>query len=358
MKVIDDETLIWQRVSEISPAENHFLRKEWFDAWTIFNDTDNNWHKEIGYKYFTDSDNNHAILPYSFQKLGPFKFASLAGNFFPYRAIPNSGESVELINNIADFLSKLGDVYGVRFGSISKSDEFISKLISCLKSRGWKITNSSLGYEYGMPVPSHESEYLESISSKRRKKIRYYGRKLADSGEVEFRLYKSETADVWKKVFEDLATVESNAWISETGEPRFLGDLNQVFWNKLINHQWYSDALSIWILYLDGKPVSHDVAIDTERVRYSIAGSYDENVANFRTGVQLELKAVGHAIDRQIRLINTGLGDSGYKSDLGYEQCGEIIEVIAFPPNLRGRSAYILARIKYLVDKLRRKLKR
>ena len=137
-----------------------------------------------------------------------------------------------------------------------------------------------------------------------------------------------------------------------------MGDLNQAFWNKLIAHQWYSDALSIWILYLDGKPVSHDVAIDTKSVRYSIAGSYDEVVANFRTGVQLELKAVGHAIDERIGLINTGLGDSGYKSDLGYEQCGEILEIIAFPPNFRGRLAYMLARTKYLVDKLGRKFKR
>ena len=190
MKVVDNESQIWNRISEIASAENHFLRKEWFDAWTIFNDTGNNWCKEISYQYLSDSHDHHAILPYSFQKIGPFKFASLAGNFFPYRAIPNTGIGVELINKVADYVAEFNGIYGIRFGSITKSDEFISKLISCLKDRGWKITNTTLGYEYGMTVPSNEKEYLESISSKRRKKIRYYGKKLAECGKVEFNFLK------------------------------------------------------------------------------------------------------------------------------------------------------------------------
>ena len=358
MKIVDNENLIWQRIVDLSSAEKGFLRKEWFQAWTVFNDTDNNWHKEICYKFISNGEDNHVILPYSFQEIGPFKFASLAGNFFPFRSIPNTRAESKLINIVADYITQINGIYGMRFGSVNKSDEFIKELMSCLKDRGWKVTNTSLGYEYGFKLPSNEKEYLEGISSKRRKKIRYYGRKLADCGEVEFKFYKSEKPDTWQEVFKDLATIESNAWISETGEPRFLGNLNQVFWNELVTHQWYSDALSIWILYLNGKPVSHDVAIDTENVRYAIAGSYDEEVAKFRTGVQLELKAVGHAIDEGIGLINSGLGDSGYKTDLGYEQCGEIVEVIAFPPNFRGNLAYILARVKYLLDNLKSKLKR
>jgi len=196
------------------------------------------------------------------------------------------------------------------------------------------------------------------IWPKRRKKIRYYGRKLEQAGNVEFKLFKSENSSTWQKVFKDLATIESNAWISQTGEPRFLGELNQAFWNKLIASKWYSDALSIWVIYMDGKPISHDVAIDTEKTRYAIACSYDEIVAKLRTGIQLEIKATTHSIGESVEFINTGLGDSGYKSELGYTQCGEIIEVIAFPPTFRGRLVYLLAEIKYRLDKIKRVLSR
>ena len=226
----------WSKIYQHCDQDKQFLRREWFDAWSVYGDDDNNWSGGIHYGTISD-DQEVAVLPYSFQKVGPFNFASVAGLFFPHRGIPNTGVSKALADKTVEYIENINDVSGFRMGPVEETDPFTNALINAFKGRNWKLIRSSVGYDYGLKVPASEEEYLANISKKRRKKVAYYGRRLEKTGEVKIKNFGADTKNDWKTVFSDLAQVESNAWISKTGEPRFMGQSNQTFWIELANHQ-------------------------------------------------------------------------------------------------------------------------
>ena len=143
---------------------------------------------------------------------------------------------------------------------------------------------------------------------------------------------------------------ETNAWISESGEPRFIGHKNQYFWNKIVEDEWFSKAINVWIIHLNEEPVSYVISIDTKESRYVYANSYVKHVENFSTGTKLYYELILHAISCGKKMINFGLGDSGYKTQWGARASSVLIDLFAFPPTLKGRLAYYIFKLKTFLD--------
>ena len=129
----------WKIINDTCQEEDRFLRKSWFDAWARYIEENNNWNGKIQYELIEAGDGNCAILPYAFQTIGPFKFASIAGNFFPHRGIPHTGVKLELIERTVDRISEIKDIYGFRLGPIVQEDPFILKLCQTLTKNKWII---------------------------------------------------------------------------------------------------------------------------------------------------------------------------------------------------------------------------
>ncbi|MCP5381997.1 MAG: GNAT family N-acetyltransferase [Kordiimonadaceae bacterium] len=336
----------WNSIDAVGETGIKFLRKNWFESWLNLVQSSNSWTREIKYIYVGEADNDCAIIPYAYQKVGPLKFASLPGAYFPHRGILNTGPKVILIEKAAEKLSELSGIYGFRMGPVESSDLFISGLTEKLKQNGWKIITMNIGANYGMVPPATVEEYLSGFSANRRQKMRSNARKMDALGKVELKHFNDVDNATWEQIFKDIEIVESNAWVSKTGEPRFVGLEKQFYWNELVKDEFYKKALSVWILYLDDKPVSKKVALDAGGIRYYLTSSYDEKVARFNTGVRMEVEFVSDAIVKGIKYINNGLGDSGYKTQWGSEYYNDLIDIIAFPPTIKGRFAYLLAKLK------------
>ncbi|HRW30681.1 MAG TPA: GNAT family N-acetyltransferase, partial [Emcibacteraceae bacterium] len=326
----------WKCIEADGAPAIKFLRENWFYAWLNLVQSSNSWTREIEYIYVGETDSGCAIIPYAFQKVGPLKFASLPGAYFPHRGIVNTGPDATLIKKTVEKLSKISGIYGFRMGPVESNDRFISDLTEQLKQNGWKIITMTIGANYGMVPPASVEEYLSGFSANRRQKMRAHARKMDALGKVELKHFNDVDASTWEQIFKDIETVESNAWVSKSGEPRFVGQEKQTYWNELVKDDFYKKALSVWILYLDDKPVSKKVALDAGGIRYYLTSSYDEKVARFNTGVRMEVEFVSDAIVKGIKYINNGLGDSGYKAQWGSEYYNDLIDIIAFPPTLKG----------------------
>ncbi len=335
----------WQIIYQTCPQECAFMRKSWFDGWSMYFSGDRTRLGGLIYKYFSDQNGGIAILPYTIQKRGPFYFAALAGEFFPRRGIPYNSTSEELVNQTADYLCEIKKVCGVRLGPIVKSDTFIEEVLKVLKERGWRFIVSPMGHDFGMEVPEDYDEYYAGLSKNRKKKTAYYRRRLEDLGNVEIRHHKNLSVADWETVFEELEHVESKAWVSDEGDAHFIGPDHQYFWNGLVLDEWFRKAMNVWMLYVDERPVSYISGIDTGKERYMLASSYDADFAKFRTGHHLELGMIKDTIQEgKVTYINNGMGNSGYKSAWGSEEYQQLVDVIAFPPTLKGTVAYFIAR--------------
>mgnify|MGYP000218123656 CR=1 FL=1 len=336
----------WQAITASGPDDFKFLRKAWFDGSGMYFNDDQQDYVATTYGYIGNNESGYAILPYGFKKRGPFKFAMLAGEFFPRRGIPHSSINDDLVKKTADYLSAIKDVCGFRFGPVIKDDPFIDEVVKTLDKKGWRFVNSIVGQDFGMAVPKSFDDYHAELSVKRQKKIAYYRRRLEATGTVLIKKHSDLTVKEWKNIFAELEKVESKAWVANEGDPHFIGPNQQLFWVSLVGDDWFKKAINVWMLYLDSEPVSYLVSLDTGTERYILATAYDEAVAKYSTGHRLQLEMLKSTIDEgEISYINNGLGNSGYKDAWGAEKYIKLADIVAFPPTLRGKIAYIAAKL-------------
>jgi hypothetical protein len=342
----------WSMIESSLDNSNSFLRSNWFDAWTIYINDENSWQGNIQYEYVS-CKNGCVLLPLAKQVVGPLSFTSLAGNFFPHRAFPFTGEPESAAVAVADKISTVNVGSGFRAGPILFDEPFNEALLSELQKRHWKISINELGYSHRLVLPDEKDQYLDTLTTKRKKKLRYYWNSINKQGDTSIVHTTGLSGTEWTKVFTDLAMIESDAWVSNKGEPRFIGESNIAFWNSLANDVWYQNALNVWTLYLDGIPVSYTIALDAGDTRHILANSYSESVAQFSTGSKLYTEMIFQAIESKVNFIDFGMGDSGYKGKWGAEPYRKIVDIYAFPRNLKGISAYCAFYMKKEFAKLK-----
>lgn len=339
-KMSDVDKNIWALIYDQGPEDCSLFRKNWYDVWSNHN-------SDVIYATFTDEKQQSVIFPYFIKRLGPFNFASLAGNYFPRKGLPYSSVSDELVDKFSRYLGALIDISGCQLGPVKKGDPFIQKLVEKLSKDNWKLILKSTGFDYGMTVPESVEDYMSSISKNRRKKTAYYLRRLEKTGVVDIRYHKSLNRHKWQQVFADLEAVESKAWVSESGDPHFIGTVRQSYWNELISDEWYREAFNAWVIYLDENPISYVAAIDVGSERFVLSSSFNKEYSDFRTGSILEIELMRMTIEQEkVTFINNGMGDSGYKGAWGNKEFQELYEIVAFPPTMKGRFAYLVAGLK------------
>lgn len=341
---------IWQIIYNNVEGRNLYLRKNWYDSWGAFTDENEDWDTLVRYEHVVVSDEVAAVIPYAFQKKGPFNFASLAGKFIPHRGIPNTGANPKLIEMTADKISQIKGVEGFRFGFVEESDEFIESLYKQLSRRNWKYIVKPYSHDLGMEVPESEGAYLKSLSRNTRKGILRKRRRFEEAGLVETKYFENEEPQVWQKVFREIEKIELASWVGSSGEPRFRGEQKQKYWNKLIEDDWFSNAIKVIIVYFDGEAVCHCVSIDSGDTRYAYDTNYHPKVSKYGVGVQLEVENVNHAIKLGLKHINYSIGDEDFKQKLGREKLARLMDVVVFAPTLKGRMAFLAVKVAFLMD--------
>ncbi len=353
----------WSKINEACRENEQFLNKAWFEAWKIQKENIESWQGDIKYEPVDGSYDNHAIIAYGIQAVGPFYFASLAGSYFPQRGIPNTGPDPELIKNIADKIFEIVKsegfrTSGFRMDYVHREDEFITNLKAQLLKNNWKLISRQRDQNFGMNFWSSEEEFMASLNSKKKSKIRSRKRNMAKIGNVKLKHYNDLSQDEWAKIFKEVEVVESNAWIGEKDHAKFVGSVNQIYWNSLVEDAWFRRAMNVWIMYLNDKPVSYSLEMDTEDTRYSMCRSYDKDVAKYGTGIAIVIAIIVQAIESGKKYYDLGLGDTGYKADIGAAIISTLDEYIFFPPTFMGRFSYYMAKAKKFMDKVKNLLPR
>lgn len=334
---------LWLALLEEESPRLHLFRPIWFEAWDAAFRNQGNWSGAIQYLCVPKEGVANIILPLAFQKVGPFRFVSLPGFYLPFRNIPARIDCKNSIPELIELLAQIDRKSGVRIGPIQADNPISEALAIHFRNAGWSVMKNKSGTEFNLDLPATPDEFISGLNRKVRKNLKYYWNKMNRLGRAELNTVSGIHQDDWARIFEDLAHVESNAWISSRGEPRFLGKKNQKFWNYLVSDPWMRRAMHVWLIYLDDNPVSFALTIDSKDVRYVIANSYDEKVAEFSTGSKLYFEMILDAISGGLKTINFGIGDAGYKSQWKAVGNSKLIDIVAFPNTPLGRTAYVAA---------------
>lgn len=328
----------WVHIAETSPVHRRFLRPVWYEAWERAYGAQGNWRRPMRLLLVQDEQGDGCAFPYAIQKIGPFRFASLCGGYFPSRGVPFSGDADSAASQLMVDLRSVKDVAGVRLGPVRDDDVFIAALEQRVRKAGRHYVRKTLGAEFVLANPGGVAAFEASLSKSRVKKIEYYWRKFCGAGQTELRHYHGMGED-WASVMRDVATVEKASWVAQRGEPHFLGTANQDYWATLCQDDWFANALHLWMIYHEGRPVSFALAIDSGQTRYVYANSFDEAVAQHRTGTKIYYEILRDAFAGDIALVNIGMGDSGYKSGWGAVPGAQLLDIVIFQPTIMGNLA-------------------
>jgi hypothetical protein len=330
-----------------------FFRPIWYRAWDLSYGNDRNWSGPLRFIPIVCDGAIQAALPISSQKIGPFRFAAIGGAFSPFRGIPYRGDPGIVAQTMVAEFDELRGIDAVRLGPVQNTESLLTSIIVELKKANWKIITETLGVEYVLDNLSTLDNFKATLSKSRLKRIDVYWRRLCRDAETTISHYNSCSESEWAKVFQEFETIESNSWVAKSGDPYFIGEVNQQFWNLLVTDPWFRDSINAWTLYHDGRPVSFLIAMDSDDTRFFFVNGYDERVAKYSTGRILYKEGIYDSFTKNITRINSGQGDSGYKRGWGGTGTSELVNIVAFPPTLRGRTAFVAGKTKKVIERIR-----
>jgi CelD/BcsL family acetyltransferase involved in cellulose biosynthesis len=336
------------------PAEWGFLASDWVPAWSDSYLPFARWRRPC--RYLTLRDESGAltgVLPLATMQFGPLKFAAGAGHFLPCRGVALACDPEVLGPACATLADALADVIrprvGLRLGPVAAHDPMCNSLARALQARGWAVATKVLGTSFVVELPQSVADF-NNMCGGILKKANYYERRLRKTGTLEIAHHQGLAAEAWTKPLGEMAAIERNSWIPERhGSVVFDTPQAQGFWRRVLADDFLSASFRLWIMYLDGRPISFSCNLDAGKTTYILANLYDVAFKDHSCGSILARHVISGAIADGRKLIDWGQGDSGYKQRWGAKPGYAVHDLLALPPRpmarilkrlIDGRSGY------------------
>lgn len=354
---------IWNELLSQSPVDNYFLRWEWlWNWWQVFaNDND-----KLTILILESDGKIIGIAPL-------YTGTRLLGGIFPVRRLmflgtqPN-GEG-DIGSEYMDIIYKDGHeklVVSTTLSAIENNElcdeiyferiDTSSRTFGLLKAeasrRNYKLFLFNTVVAPYIQLPSNWEDYLNSLSSSMRYKIRKERRKMVSRGDILFK--KIDINDDIDEAFSELIKLHQMRWQNKGEDGAFSRNKFKLFHQRMIRELIENNQLEL-ILLLEGR--TYKAAI------YNI--SYKNKIYFYQSGIDTENSKItyGYLLHSYCieSAINSGLDeydfllkgtDDSYKDKLAKE-CREISDiyiprkwVIYFSVKLKGVARSVYRRLK------------
>lgn len=209
----------------------------------------------------------------------------------------------------------LGPVW--RVGPARCDDRAIRLLVDAAQSAGWTVIARPAGTSWVIDLDAARADggWPRRSTAKRLARAE---RRLATLGTVQWRTVRGPD---WNAgVLDELGAVEAASWIAAETDgkgAKFMAPHQRAAWAHALADPTLAEMLCATMLTIDGRTVAFSFDLDDGPVRYGIAGTYRSEYADYRVGSLANYRAVSDAVAAGQRLVDQGVGDSGYKREMG-----------------------------------------
>jgi hypothetical protein len=182
----------------------------------------------------------------------------------------------------------------VELGFVSADGPFHRVLVEELGARSMRSYVCD-AFARALLVPCETSrDFLErAVSGQRRKELRRLRRRLGENGRLESRAWQSlDELDAW---IDGYLQLEASGWKGREGTAIAQHPAQVAFIREVWRAAAARGRFQMLGLFLDGRPVAIGVNYLAGDVAFHFKIAYDEALARFSPGVQLELDLIEHA---------------------------------------------------------------
>lgn len=232
----------------------------------------------------------------------------------------------------------LGPVW--RVGPARADDPGLAVLIEAAQLAGWTVLSRPAGTSWVIDLDKARDQSFPRASVA--KKLRAGQRKLDEIGTS---VWHDVRGDSWNDdVLKALGAIEAQSWIARTTDgsgAKFMTPQQRDLWRDALSDPVLAESLSATILMIDDRPVAFSFDLDDGAIRYGIASSYVEDLRRCNIGKMANYRSVEQAIANGQQSLDLGVGDSGYKKEMGAAEGYDMADLLF----VRSRAAaLVLAR--------------
>ncbi len=310
------------RLAEADDPRRSFLRAQWFasgrDPATANLVARGNDGKAI------------AAFPICKKKLGPIAIKQVAGAYWPFRGAPLDSKSTaaELAAALNDkaFAKQLGNVW--RMGPVVDDDPSLDVLKAAALDAGWRVLSRPIGQLFVLDLVALTASG-NWPSTKGQQKDRWRVRQLEKTGPVTISHF---TGEDWTDETRDaIAAIESNSWVGQLeqgGDTKFHDPALRSFWEGIGQDPAIAAIIRGSLLHVGDIPAAFTFGLDCGDTRYAIANNFDQQFQKFSPGRVLLYDDFTSAAKRGLARIDWGLGDGGYKRQMGAEEASGVSDLL------------------------------
>jgi len=356
LTVTIDETLdaaTWSDLALRVRPEVRFLAYGWWQAWADAMLPYDSWRGSFRLLVVRDARGVvQAVLPLAAQMMAGISVLSLAGSYEPFRSpLIAATMPSETVEALVRFLTDEFQPKALRFGPVQADAPEIQSLKAALTAAGWRFCLMNRGDSHLIDLPADPAAYQGTVSKKQRQAIAYQRRRLAREGGVRILRHRGLKPSAWEPVIDQLGKIERASWLaSKGGDLTYAAPKSAAFWRRYLSHEAASRALSVWVMSIDDKPVSFNVALDSDGYRYGLFSHYDEALKSYSPGHIVGMDTITSCFDDDIRHFNLGRGDSGSKARFGVNRTQPLEDWMAMPPTAAGRAFHLAARVRFRIS--------
>ena len=167
-------------------------------------------------------------------------------------------------------------------------------------------------------------------STKTQRKNRWRKRRLEeDGGPIREEFF---TGADWTAAQRDaMAAIEAASWLGKLeggGDTKFRDPAMRAYWEGLCKDPALATMLFGSLMWIGDVPAAFTFGVEAGDTRYYIANNYDERFTQFGPGRVLLYDDFARAAEHGIDTVSWGLGDAGYKTEMGAKPGPEMVDLL------------------------------
>ncbi len=194
-----------------------------------------------------------------------------------------------------------------------RSDSTVyTQLVNTAKDRGYQVDCNAEEVSVEMELPDSWEEYLKVLSSKQRHEVKRKLRRLAEAGNIDYKLIDDITAvpDFLDRFFRMFTE-------SREDKAEFLTKQRETFFRVLVEKLSGAGLLKLGSLELDDREMASIICFDYNNTIYLYNSGYDPEYNYLSVGVLSKVLCIQKSIEAGRKKFDFLKGDEVYKYHLG-----------------------------------------